>query len=148
MLNTGLRQALLLGGVLIAGAFSALSGCSNDTDTVIALNIKLEKVPEGLTTLGVTITQAGQAPLTTDIAPPTLEVDGGTTFKESFYERILLPEAWQAAPAQVRVDAKNAAGTTLASAEAEAAIREDGAVAVYVTFPADPEPDAGVDAGM
>lgn len=121
-------------------AFCLLTGCST-SDTVVALNFNLPAPIAGLTTLEVSITQAGQPGVTKSIVPPTVPTDGGAPqAKSAFFERISVPGSWTDAPAQIHVDAKNAQGTTLESADTTTSIRDDGAVAASVTIGKAPVP--------
>ena len=140
-------------------AFGLLTGCST-SDTVVALNFDLPQPIAGLSTLEVSITQEGQPGVTKSIVPPVVPTDGGAPqAKSAFFERISVPGSWTDAPAQIHVEAKDARGTTLESADTTTSIRDDGAVAANVTLgkpaaPTPPEPtngnsgnaDAGADA--
>lgn len=130
-------------------AFGWLTGCST-SDTVVALNFNLPAPIAGLSTLEVSITQAGQPGVTKSIVPPTVPTDGGAPkVKSAFFERISVPGSWTDAPAQIHVEAKNSQGTTLESADTTTSIRDDGAIAASVTIgapPAPPKPAAESDA--
>jgi hypothetical protein len=146
MLNTVhvplLRSHRVRASFLLAAAFLAVYGCSTD-DTVVAVNFDFAMQLPGVTSLSVTITQPGQAPVTASLTPQTVPIDGGTKLKEMYFERITLPESWGDGQALLHVDAKDAGGTTLASNEATFDVRENGVVAANITLPK-PLPDAGV----
>jgi hypothetical protein len=135
--------------IALAAALLALSGCSSD-DTVVAVNFNFAMQVAGVTSLAVTITQAGETPLTATFTPQTTPIDGGTTIKAMYFERITLPASWGDGQAILHVDAKGEGGTVLASNEAVFDVRQNGVVAAYITLPK-PVPDAGVpqeDAGL
>jgi hypothetical protein len=136
-------RAMYKPAVLVATV--VLASCST-SDTVVALNVSLKAPPAGLATLRVTITQAGQSPLTTAISPPTVPIDGGVKFKDEFFERIALPESWTSGAASIHVEAQSSAGGMLASRDAEVELRDEGAVAAQIRFEAAvvPKLDAGV----
>lgn len=140
MLMTALRNTLLAAAIAIAG-------CSTE-DTIVALNISFDTVPESLDSLAVTITQSGRDTFTTKITPPTMPVDGGTAIKPSFYERLTLPDDWTDAAARVKVEAKSGSGQTLESAEVDTEIREEGTVAVFVKLGAASPDEGDEDAGV
>jgi hypothetical protein len=140
------RETSLVGMLRIApfALAAGLSSCSTP-DTVVAVNVALIETPAELSTMEVTITQAGQTPVTAEISPPTEPIDGGTKFKDAFFQRITLPTSWSSGAALVHVDAKSAAGATVASTEVDTDIRHEGVVAVYLSFGTKPSqaPDAG-----
>jgi hypothetical protein len=123
---------------------AALGSCSSD-DTLVAVNVAIQRELDALATFSVTITEPDQTPLVRTITPPREPSDGGTKLKTAFFERIVLPDSWNSAPATIHVEAQRADGSTLATADATADIHHQGAVVAYVTFPADaaPMPDAG-----
>lgn len=142
MLDLGRRVAL--SSCLLALA----AGCGSD-DTIVALNVGIQRDLAGLATLDVTITQAGQSPVTATISPPTDPLDGGgSKVRAAFFERITLPESWTDASADIVVVAKSTVGSTLAEARTTTEINDDGVVAAQVNFPAEPTTGTDDDAGV
>jgi len=131
----------------------ALLACS-DEEAVVALNVTAGDDIPVVEQLHVTITQ-GSRRVVHDFKPPVElgEAGAGPSIKNSFFERIALPDDFDDEEALVHVEALQAGAVPFVPAltsETTVPIEEDGAVAAYVTlaFPAPlPAPDAGVQAG-
>jgi hypothetical protein len=132
---------------VVCGAVASSSACQ-EGESVVAVNINSTDEVGNPSALVVTITQAGQAPVEREIKPPTRTQDSGVSIKPMFFERVQLPDSWEHAKAEVKVDAKDARGVYL-SAMTEITVRPGGAVAAFVDLGKKPEMkmDAGV-AGM
>jgi hypothetical protein len=129
----------------------ALLACSDD-DAVVALNVTAGDDVPVVDQLHVTITQ-GSRKFVYDFAPPTEPGmgDAGPSIKNSFFERITLPDDFEDENALVHVEARHTGGAPFVpplTSETTVGIVEDGAVAAYVTlaFPV-PPPDQGGEAG-
>jgi len=132
-------------------AVCALLACS-DESSVVALNVTAGADVPVVAQLHVTITQSSRK-FVYDFAPPTEPGmgDAGPSIQDSFFQRINLPEDFEAEDALVHVDALQAGAvpfTPPLSSETTVRIEEDGAVAAYVTlaFP-EPPPSPSGDAG-
>jgi hypothetical protein len=115
----------------------ALSACS-DGDTIVALNVTATDAVPVVEQLHVTITQGSRRHVQ-DFAPP-IETPTGEdapppSIKNSFFERITLPDGWAEEPALIRVEAQQADGSPLEpplSDETTVTVQPDGAVAAYI----------------
>lgn len=126
------------------------SACAED-ETVVAVNINSTDEVGNPSALVITISQSGQAAVMKEIEPPTRTQDSGVSIKPEFFERVSLPDDWERAKSEVKVEAKDGRGVYL-SAKTEVTVRPGGAVAAYVELGKKPdmpvtEDDAGT-AGM
>jgi hypothetical protein len=133
-------------------AIAGSSACSDD-ETVVAVNINSADEVGNPSSLVITISQEGQSPVVKEIMPPTRTQDSGVSIQPTFFERIVLPDAWEREQSEVKVDAKKASGVYL-SAQTKITVRPGGAVAAFVDLGKKPdmtvpdEADAGTpDAG-
>jgi hypothetical protein len=141
---SSLRVACLVLGVI---AIANSSACSDD-ETIVSVNVNSADEVGNPSSLVITISQAGQTSITKDIMPPTRTQDSGVSIQPMFFERVQLPDAWDRAMAEVRVDARDGRGVYL-SAMTAVQIRPGGAVAAFVNLGKKPEmmPPAEDDAG-
>src|SRR5690349_10108237 len=131
----------------------ALLACS-DEGSVVALNITATDDVPVVDQLHVSITQ-GSRKFVYDFTPPIDPAmgDAGPSIKNSFFERITLPDSFDDEDALVHVEAMHAGAvpfTPPLASETTVRVEEDGAVAAYVTlaFPTPlPGPDDGAEAG-
>jgi len=132
-------------------AVSALLACSVDA-SVVALNVSSGADVPVVDRLHVTITQ-GSRSFVYDFTPPSEAGmgDAGPSIRDSFFQRITLPEDFDDRDASIHVEALQVGAlpfTPPLASETSVRIEEDGAVAAYVTlaFPA-ALPPAAADAG-
>ena len=123
--------------VVSLAAVWALSACSSG-DTIVALNVTATDAVPVVEQLHVTITQGSRRHVR-DFAPPIETPTGDDapppSIKNSFFERITLPDGWTEAPALIRVEAQQADGSPLEpplSDETTVTLRPDGVVAAYI----------------
>lgn len=137
--NACLRRSLLL--LPLAGT---AIGCAAD-DTVVALTINAGDDVGAVASLHVTVRQE-ERELVTDLAAQTEQTDAGRVILRSYFERLTLSGAWKHATARINVEAQDADGATLFTAQTKARIRPEGAVAASVMLGTDNVP-APADAG-
>lgn len=126
---------------------AALSACSSDGKTVVALTINSDDTVGVVDHIVVTASGANKAPVPTTIMPKG-QPDSGVIIP-SFYTRIELP-GWTG-DVELKVEAFSAAGTVIATKTTTVKLEENGAVAARVSLttkpPEPPKSDAGSDAG-
>jgi hypothetical protein len=133
---------------VVFGAVASLMACEED-ETIVAVNVNSTDEIGNPSTLVITITQSGQSLVVKEIKPPTRTQDSGVSIQPMFFERVKLPDSWEHAKAEVKVEAKNSSGV-YESATTEITVRPGGAVAAFVDLGKKPEMmmgDAGA-AGM
>jgi len=133
----------------------SLLACSDD-DSIVALNVTAGADVPVVDQLHVTITQ-GSRKLVYDFKPPVDEAtdDAKASIKDSFFERITLPDDFEDRDALVQVEALQAGRTPFdppLTDETTVHIEENGVVAAYVKLELpmmepEPEPGAGGAAG-
>lgn len=123
--------------VVSLAAVWALSACS-DGDTIVALNVTATDAVPVVEQLHVTITQGSRRHVQ-NFAPPTETPTGEDapppSIKNSFFERITLPEGWSEEPTRIKVEAQQADGSPLEpplSDETTVTLEPDGVVAAYI----------------
>ena len=123
--------------VVSLAAVWALSACSTG-DTIVALNVTATDAVPVVEQLHVTITQGSRRHVQ-DFAPPTETPTGddapAPSIKNSFFERLTLPEGWAEEATLIRVEAQQADGSPLdppLSDEATVTLQPDGVVAAYI----------------
>jgi hypothetical protein len=131
-------------------AMGALTACSSNGSTVVALTINSDDTVGMVDQIVVTVSADGHAAITQMIAP-NKNPDSGVIVP-SFFSRIEL-DGWSG-KATLKVDAIGAGGAIITTATAsDVELREHGAVAARVNLstkkPPAPTPDAGAggDAG-
>jgi hypothetical protein len=121
-------------------AVSLLSVCSlfacSDDDTIVALNVTAGADVPVVDQLHVTITQ-GSRKFVYDFKPPidAATDDAEASIKDSFFERITLPDSFADQDALVQVEALKAGGASFdptLTDETTVHIEENGVVAAYV----------------
>jgi uncharacterized membrane protein YgcG len=134
-------------------AIIGLAACS-DEDTIVSLNVTASDAVPVVDTLRVTITQGSRKhvsnfapPIETPTAPEG-EQPPPPSIKNSFFQRITLPEGWSESSASVDVVALQGNGEPFSpsfSAMTTAVIQPEGVVAAFVKLdlPAPPEPPGG-----
>jgi hypothetical protein len=116
---------------------SCLSSCADD-ETVVAVNVNSTDEVGNPSSLVITLSQQGQSPVVKEIEPPTRTQDSGVSIQPMFFERVLLPDAWEREKTEVKVEATDSSGVYL-SAETEVTVRPGGAVAAFVDLGKKPE---------
>jgi hypothetical protein len=123
--------------VVSLAAVWALSACSSG-DTIVALNVTATDAVPVVEQLHVTITQGSRRHVQ-KFAPPTETPEGDDapppSIKNSFFERITLPEGWSEERTVIRVEAQQADGSPFdppLSDETTVTLEPDGAVAAYI----------------
>src|SRR6185503_13626323 len=116
---------------MIALAFlagmAALSACSSDNKTVVALTIKSDDTLKNIEQIVITVSAAGHGPVTKMVTPGK-DADSGV-ITPSFYERIELDGF--SGTTTVKVDA-TAGGATVATATTDVEVKSNSAVAARV----------------
>lgn len=124
-------------------AACVLSACS-EGDTVLALNVTIRSSAGAARQLAVTVSQTGQPDVVATLSVPTMPTDAGPVATSgAIVERIVLPSSYVDGEGSVRVSAVDAAGAEVASAVNMFAVRQNGAVAAFVTLGPEPEPMQG-----
>ena len=123
--------------VVSLAAVWALSACSNG-DTVVSLNVTATDAVPVVEQLHVTITQ-GSRRYVKDFAPPIETPTGDDapppSIKNTFFERLTLPEGWEEEATLIRVEAQHADGSPLEpplSDETTVTLEPEGVVAAYI----------------
>jgi hypothetical protein len=135
--------------VAVVGAL-ALSGCSDNSDTILSLNVEAGEADRGVDQVLVLVEQAGESTFQYTFVPPTALTDipdpaalpaqggagGAPTIQvpllaTPFFKRIKLPESWDTGMATVTVTAFLEGSPTTSDAET-AKIRSKESTAVYV----------------
>jgi hypothetical protein len=129
----------------------SLLACSDD-DSIVALNVTAGADVPVVDQIHVTITQ-GSRKLVYDFKPPVEEAkdEGAASIKDTFFERITLPDGFEDQDALVQVEALQAGRTPFdppLTDETTVHIEENGVVAAYVKLELpmmepEPEPAAG-----
>jgi hypothetical protein len=127
----------------------SLLACSDD-DSIVALNVTAGADVPVVAQLHVTITQ-GSRKLVYDFKPPVEPAmgEGAPSIKDSFFERITLPDDFEDQDALVEVEAlqgDRAPFDPPLTDETTVRIEENGVVAAYVKLELpkmDPEPEPG-----
>jgi uncharacterized membrane protein YgcG len=144
--------------IVSLAAVWVLSACSNG-DTIVALNVSATDAVPVVDQLHVTVTQGSRRHVR-DFAPPTETPDGDDapppSIKNSFFERITLPEGWAEESTLITVEAVQADGSPFdppLSDETTVTVEPNGVVAAYIQLdiPAQPpsgEGGAGGEGGM
>jgi hypothetical protein len=134
--------------VVSLAAVWALSACSNG-DTIVALNVTATDAVPLVEQLHVTITQGSRRHVQ-DFAPPTETPTGDDapppSIKNSFFQRITLPEGWAEEPTLIQVEAQQADGSPLEpplSDETTVTLQPEGVVAAYIELDIPAEMPAG-----
>jgi hypothetical protein len=122
---------------VVFAAVASFSACGED-DTIVAVNVNSTDEVGNPSAVVITITQSGQSPVVKEIEPPTRTQDSGVSIKPMFFERVQLPDSWEHAKAEVKVEAKNASGV-YETATTEITVRPGGAVAAFVDLGKKPE---------
>jgi hypothetical protein len=128
-------------------AVSLLAACSNG-ETIVSLNVSASDAVPVVDRLHVTIDQ-GSRHYVKDFAPPTdmPAGDAAPSIKNSFFQRLTLPDGWQEESATVHVEAQSATGapfTPPLAADTTVTIVPEGVVAAFVSFDIKADnPDAG-----
>jgi hypothetical protein len=131
-------------------AVCALSACSNG-DTIVALNVTATDAVPMVEQLHVTITQGSRRHVQ-DFAPPTETPTGEDapppSIKNSFFQRLTLPDGWAEEPALIKVEAQHSDGSPFEpplSDETTVTLRPEGVVAAYIelNIPAEEPSNAG-----
>jgi hypothetical protein len=113
------------------------SACSQD-ETIVAVNVNSADSVGNPSQLVITISQQGQSPVVREIMPPTRTQDSGVSIKPMFFERVTLPDSWERAKTEVKVEAEDSRGV-YESAMTEVTVRPGGAVAAFVDLGKKPE---------
>jgi hypothetical protein len=129
---------------MIALAFlagmAALSACSSDNKTVVALTIKSDDTIKNIDQIVITASAAGHGPVTKMVTPGK-DADSGV-ITASFYERIELDGF--SGDTTLQVDAIGAGGATIATKSTTVEVKSHSAVAALVMLSTTKPP---VDAG-
>lgn len=134
-------------------AVIGLAACS-DEDTIVSLNVTASDAVPVIDSLRVTFTQDSRKHVA-DFAPPTEtptapegQVAPPPSIKNSFFERITLPNGWSESLARVEVEALQSNGEPYSPSffdTTTALIQPEGVVATYVDLdvPKEPPPTDG-----
>jgi hypothetical protein len=132
-------------------AVSGLAACSGG-DTIVSLNVSATDAVPVVSELRVTITQGSRehvARITPPTETPTGDMPPPPSIKNTFFERIKLPDGWENANAVVDVVASDEDGDAFVPAlgdETTVKIRPEGVVAAYVQLDI-PAPGTGGSGG-
>lgn len=135
--------------VFVSLAVACLCACSSD-DTIVSLNVTAtDRVPV-VKTMKVTFKQ-GSRSFVYDFDPPndiSTGPEGKSSIKNSFFERITLPDDWDEAETRVSVEAFTATGAEFDPPlvdDTKVKVEEHGVVAAYVELdiPEAPPPPMG-----
>ena len=152
--------------VAVVGALT-LSACSDNSDTILSLNVEAGEADRGVDQVQVVVERTGESTFLYTFVPPTaltdipdpaaLPAQGGAgatptiqvpLLATPFFERITLPESWDTGMATVTVTASLLGQPTTSDTET-AKIRSKESTAVYVDLSgvAPPEGTGGSGAG-
>jgi hypothetical protein len=132
-------------------AVSGLAACSGG-DTIVSLNVSATDAVPVVSELRVTITQGSRehvARITPPTETPTGDMAPPPSIKNTFFERIKLPDGWENADAVVDVVASDEDGSAFVPPlgdETTVKIRPEGVVAAYVQLDI-PAPGTGGSGG-
>lgn len=121
--------------IVSLAAVSGLAACSSG-DTIVSLNVSATDAVPVVDELRVTITQGSREHVARFAPPqdkPTGENAPPPSIKNTFFERIKLPDDWEEADATVEVEGTDENGAPLAD-ETTVKIRPEGVVVAYVQF--------------
>lgn len=128
--------------------------CSSD-DTIVALNVTATDRVPAVERLQVTFTQ-GSRKLVREFEPPSEESsppegeEPVTSIKNSFFERLTLPDDWQEAEAKLVIEAFQEGGEPFEPAlvdETTFTVHPNAVVAAYVRLDIPEEPPMGGEGG-
>ena len=125
--------------IVSLAAVSGLAACSGG-DTIVSLNVSATDAVPVVDEIRVTITQ-GSREHVASFAPPIDRPTGDDapppSIKNTFFERIKLPDGWDNANASVEVEASDENGAPfdpVLGDETTVKIRPEGVVAAFVTL--------------
>ncbi len=136
--------------IVSLAAVWALSACSSG-DTIVALNVSATDSVPVVDKLQVTFVQGSRRHVLS-FAPPTEDPNGNAdppaSIKNSFFERLILPDGWAEEEVSIQVQAQDSDGDALDPAlsdDTTVTLRPNGVVAAYVSLdiPAEPPPPSG-----
>lgn len=123
--------------IVSLAAVSGLAACSSG-DTIVSLNVSATDAVPVVDELRVTITQGSREHVARFAPPrdmPTGENAPPPSIKNTFFERIKLPDGWEEANATVEVEASDENGDPFMPAlvdETSVTIQPEGVVVAYV----------------
>jgi hypothetical protein len=136
--------------IVSLAAVWALSACSSG-DTIVALNVSATDSVPVVDKLQVTFVQGSRRHVLS-FAPPTEDPNGSAdppaSIKNSFFERLTLPDGWAEEEVSIQVQAQDSDGNALEpelSDDTTVTLQPNGVVAAYVSLdiPAEPPPPSG-----